>query len=785
MQNIIILNNQKITFDWQWVKSSQLITNENQTRNRSDIGSTSQINFMAQNLIPELLAQSFDISSGAPVIDDQNNIISGHGRIEAIKMAYHSELYINWHVNYINYKNYMHDNILPLDDYYTEHCFILCRVIDAQHNTIDAVHSANNTILSYTPYELAKINAKRLKPTINDFITSLPLFEQAQYFTNSILNNKAYDDYQAAQIIKALPSCEIMQDFINYPSSDYKNVISALLDNITLILDHQNSTTKIYQALLLALDKFLQIKNNNGNVDDFLMQLDIFDDSYNNPDFSNILTTLWNNTRSAKKLSSELGYILNSHNIPDLFDVSNLEKSNLENVNLETPELENDILLQDTPAPLSIIPRAWQQNTLDHVNNNLANNNNRLLVSAPTGAGKAILLCLIIQELMKSGKKVVLLVDRIKLFNQLCIDADKFGFDYNVISSNIKQYDNKQLTIATIQTFYSLKDRPQFDCVLIDECHTVYKGTIQHMQDNTTAFIGCTATPTTKGLKKHYPVLINEITQLELERDNILTPLVIDQQQYIDMHGAKIQAGEWIADEVTERCQAAFDSWIMDSVLHNLTTHNHAIAFCASIAHCQALQNRLNAAHITSAIYTSQQDKQERATILQDYNNSNIQVLITVATLSKGFDCKLIDLVIDLRPLRQSLAEYVQMIGRGTRINQNKQVCTILDFTGNWLRFGDSVLEMRSNGVKSAYNATWNELDEIVSTHGVNRYKAAKMAYANSEQGKQQQANIERIKNEILELQRLRNKKIKRDTPHPPQISFMGKFMSFFKGMQS
>ena len=218
----------------------------------------------------------------------------------------------------------------------------------------------------------------------------------------------------------------------------------------------------------------------------------------------------------------------------------------------------------------------------------------------------------------------------------------------------------------------------------------------------------------------------------------------------------------------------------MDSVLHNLTMHKHAIAFCASIAHCQAFQNRLNAANITSAIYTSEQNQQERESILQDYNNSNIQVLITVATLSKGFDCKLIDLIIDLRPLRQSLAEYVQMIGRGTRINQNKQTCTILDFTGNWLRFGNDVLEMRSNGVKSAYNATWNELDEIVSSQGVNRYKAAKMAYLNSEQGNQQQANIERMKNEILELQRLRNKKIKQPTPRPPKISFMGKLKSLF-----
>lgn len=435
-----------------------------------------------------------------------------------------------------------------------------------------------------------------------------------------------------------------------------------------------------------------------------------------------------------------------------------------------------------------ITPLDWQERSLNKLQTHLHNGNNRVLISAPTGSGKAFLAMFIIQLLLSQGKRVLLIVDRIKLVTQLCKSADKMGLSYNIISGEVKEFDTtKLLTIGTIQTFYKLDTPPPFDCVIVDECHTIYSCTIQHMQDSSVTFIGLTATPSTKGLKLYYPELINEVTQLELEENGVLTPLHINQQKYIDMNGAIVQAGEWLPTEITERCQSAFDDWIMDSILHNLQSHNHAMAFCASIAHCQALQNRLNNHNTTSAIYTSEQNQAERDNVLAEFEGGNTQVLITVATLSKGFDCKLIDLIIDLRPLRQSFAEYVQVIGRGTRINQGKDSCTILDFTGNWYRFGDRVLEMRRNGVKSTFDATWTDIDVVASTHGINRYQAAKKIYLESDKGKAQQARIDKLNNEILELRRLAktpitNKLIviKESVPPPPSKSFLSKVKSFF-----
>lgn len=449
----------------------------------------------------------------------------------------------------------------------------------------------------------------------------------------------------------------------------------------------------------------------------------------------------------------------------------------------------NHGLLEPTPPPLKIIPRDWQRRTIDRINQVQSPTTNKLLVSAPTGSGKAFLLMFIIQSMLQCNKRVLLLVDRCKLINQLCESANQFGFNYNVIMGNIKQFDNKLLTIASIQTFYKLPHPPQFDVILVDECHTLYKSVINHIARHKGLVIGCTATPVTAGLKRHYPTLINEITQLELEQQKILTPLRIEEKRYIDMDNAPINSrGEWDAREIVTRCQVGFDNWIVDNIVESLTQHNHALAFCASIDHCKQLQIRLNNHGIKSAIYTSQQDTKEREDILTKYESGLTQVLITVATLSKGFDCKIIDLIIDLRPLRNSLAEYVQMQGRGTRINEGKNTCTVLDFTGNWQRFKQSIQDMRINGVKSVYELTWTELDEIVSTQGVTRRKAEYIAFAATDDGKIINERMNKNQDTILELERLINlekikSKAKNPTPPPPIVktSMWNKLINFLR----
>lgn len=79
--------------------------------------------------------------------------------------------------------------------------------------------------------------------------------------------------------------------------------------------------------------------------------------------------------------------------------------------------------------------------------------------------------------------------------------------------------------------------------------------------------------------------------------------------------------------------------------------------------------------------------KKERAQIIADFKSGSIKTLFNVAVLTEGFDYPELDTVIVARPT-MSLALFVQMVGRGIRIHENKEKCTLLDMCGNLKRFG-------------------------------------------------------------------------------------------------
>ena len=80
-------------------------------------------------------------------------------------------------------------------------------------------------------------------------------------------------------------------------------------------------------------------------------------------------------------------------------------------------------------------------------------------------------------------------------------------------------------------------------------------------------------------------------------------------------------------------------------------------------------------------------DKGERADTIERFKAGEIRVIFNVRVLSTGFDYTGIDCII-LGLSTASIALYYQIIGRGTRIDPEKQDCLICDLGGNVARFG-------------------------------------------------------------------------------------------------
>lgn len=340
---------------------------------------------------------------------------------------------------------------------------------------------------------------------------------------------------------------------------------------------------------------------------------------------------------------------------------------------------------------MKIIPRDWQADILNQV---LNSNHKSMIVNAPTGAGKMVFIMLLAEYYQQFNKKILILVDRIALIKQLSDCATKYDIKHNIMQADNSVDNQALITIASVQSYDYTLPNPEY--LLIDECHSIYEN-VSNLIKSVPKTIGFTATAITKGLGLIYDSVINATTAEILTRNGTLMPFNVLYMSKINMVNAKLVAGEYPASEVHKRSAAIYGDVV--AMYNQYTPNKRGICFCANKAHCEDVAALFTEAGIPVGVYTSSTKESERIELLRKFDNNEIKLLISVSALSKGFDKGYIEVILDLRPLRRSLAEYIQMIGRGLRQYQNKTNCVVLDFSGNWERFAADYENIFIHGV--------------------------------------------------------------------------------------
>jgi superfamily II DNA or RNA helicase len=155
-----------------------------------------------------------------------------------------------------------------------------------------------------------------------------------------------------------------------------------------------------------------------------------------------------------------------------------------------------------------------------------------------------------------------------------------------------------------------------------------------------------------------------------------------------DLKGVKVNSmGEWDEKETSKKALE-----VVGDVVAEYLKHGDGRKFiCSGVdtAHVEELARQFLAAGINVAQYTYKVDEDERADVTTEFRkpDSTIRGLITVTAASRGFDVPDVSCVIMARPLRKSLAEHIQLLGRGLRIAPGKTDCLVLDHSGNFARF--------------------------------------------------------------------------------------------------
>jgi DNA repair protein RadD len=343
--------------------------------------------------------------------------------------------------------------------------------------------------------------------------------------------------------------------------------------------------------------------------------------------------------------------------------------------------------------------RPYQSEAIGKLRQSLASGHRAPLLVMPTGSGKTVTFCYMTHGIIQKRKRVVLMCHRSELQDQISATLQAFDVPHGRIAAG-ERYDPRHLAhVASVQTLARRLDRTQVpDYAIIDEAHhavasSQYGQILQHWRavNPNLRVIGFSASPqrlSGEGLGETFDDLILGPSPSELITLGALCGYrIFGPATQIDTSGLHSRAGDFAKDET----EALMDkpSVTGDAVSHyrKLCDGAPAVAFCVSVAHAESVAAQFREAGCRAASVDGKMDKQLRSRLIREFAAGEIQVLTSCDLISEGFDVPGIVAAILLRPT-QSLALYLQQVGRALRPAAGKPHAIILDHAGNHLRHG-------------------------------------------------------------------------------------------------
>jgi ATP-dependent helicase IRC3 len=358
-----------------------------------------------------------------------------------------------------------------------------------------------------------------------------------------------------------------------------------------------------------------------------------------------------------------------------------------------------------------------------------------------TGLGKTVLAASLfhqpaIAEWLKSygpeARKMLFIAHRDELLQQAKAKILRYNPSLRVEIEKADEYASHDcdVVVASVQTLasrqgkrFSRFDKDQFRIVVVDEAHhstaSSYVRPLQYLgllppdefmpklgplaadaalawqrdrletwdkaqlnvSDRQRLLLGLTATARRSdnvGLELVFQRIVFQKTLIEGIKDGYLSHLrAIRLNSNVNLDCVSTRAGDLAQDElakaidVKERNQAIVKAWLEHAL------GRKTVAFCASVAHSQALcevarEHGIKAAHIDGALPV-----EARRGLLEAFHN-DLDWLTNYAVLLEGYDEPNIQCIIMARPTKSALT-YTQAVGRGSRLADGKQDCLIID----------------------------------------------------------------------------------------------------------
>ncbi|MBE9486755.1 MAG: DEAD/DEAH box helicase family protein [Chloroflexi bacterium] len=388
--------------------------------------------------------------------------------------------------------------------------------------------------------------------------------------------------------------------------------------------------------------------------------------------------------------------------------------------------------------------RYYQHNAIDKTLEAIAAGEPRILLTLATGTGKTFIAFQLAWKLFqsrwnltregKSRPRILFLADRNILADQAYNAFSAFPedalvrIDPAIIRKKGMVPKNGSVFFTIFQTFMSGRDAEGnpapsfgdyppdfFDFIVIDECHrggandeSNWRGIMEYFSP--AVQLGLTATPKREGNTDTYlyfgePVYIYSLK--EGINDGYLTPFKVKQiattlDDYIYTSDDTIIEGEieegklYEEDdfnrviEIKER-----EAYRVKLFMEMIDQKQKTLVFCATQVHALAVRDLINQMktstdpnYCTRVTANDGAEGERWLRVFQDNEKTIPTILTTSQKLSTGVDARNIRNIVLMRPIKQMI-EFKQIIGRGTRLFDDKDYFTIYDFVEAYKHFND------------------------------------------------------------------------------------------------
>ena len=331
-----------------------------------------------------------------------------------------------------------------------------------------------------------------------------------------------------------------------------------------------------------------------------------------------------------------------------------------------------------------------------------------VMLQMPTGTGKTRLFVSIIKDIhhlaQEEGNaiKVLILVHRKELVDQIDEELSlRYGLAHGIIQAGDREHKHYPIQIASVQSLNRRLDNwidKLFDYIIVDEAHHI---TAQSYQNIIKAFpeakiLGVTATPCRlngEGFTNTFEhLIVSPPVRWFIENE------YLSQYEYYsvartsfiqkEINGIKkFSNGDYAEPEMARVCDNnRIRAQVIDTYI-KFANGKKGIVYTINKTHNKNLCEEFISHGIRAVALDCDTPRNIREEYIENFKKGDIQILCNVNLFTEGFDCPDIEFVQLARPTK-SLTLYLQQVGRGLRISDNKEKVLFLDNVGLYNKFG-------------------------------------------------------------------------------------------------